>query len=228
MEDTLYHRVILLCKDLKISKREFEEKCGLSNGFFKLEKRSIGSDKVKNIVDSFPNLNIDWLLYGKGEVYKDRNRHHDSQHYLNEVILNDSVINYDKKGVPYFNVDFILGYDIIENNKNINPDYYIDFPEFNAADCWVNITGKSMEPTLWHGDKISIRLLEDWNTYILYGEIYAIVTNQYRTVKIIRKSKLGEDYLRLVPISEDFDEQDLPKSVILKMFSVLGCAKKLF
>lgn len=137
-------------------------------------------------------------------------------------------INHEKKGVPFYNVDFIGGFDVVDNNQTITPAYYIDFSEYNNADMWINVTGKSMEPTLWHGDKISVKELNDWNTYLLYGEIYAIVTDEYRTVKIIRKSSLGDDYIKLIPINPDFDEQDIPKTIVKRVFTVLGSAKKLF
>ena len=139
----------------------------------------------------------------------------------------ESIINNEKRGVPFFDVDFIGGYDLVENNQTIIPAYYIDFPEYNDSDMWINMTGKSMEPTLWHGDKINVKELNDWNTYLLYGEIYALVTDQYRTVKIVRRSKLGDDYLRLIPVNPDFDEQDIPKSIIKRVYTVKRFSKKI-
>lgn len=147
--------------------------------------------------------------------------------YVGKFQINE-IINNEKRGVPFFDVDFIGGYDLVENNQTVIPAYYIDFPDYNDSDMWINMTGKSMEPTLWHGDKINVKELNDWNTYLLYGEIYALVTDQYRTVKIVRKSKLGDDYLRLIPVNPDFDEQDIPKSIIKRVYTVRGSAKKLF
>jgi len=55
-----------------------------------------------------------------------------------------------------------------------------------------------------------------------------VVTDEYRTVKKVRKSGKGDDYIRLVPLNLEFDEQDIPKSIIRKVFQVLGTAKKIF
>jgi transcriptional regulator with XRE-family HTH domain len=131
-------------------------------------------------------------------------------------------------GVPYFDVDFTLGFDLIENDQTINPEYHIDFLQYNKADCWVNVTGKSMAPLIDHGDKIALKRVFDWTDNILYGEVYAVVTDDYRTIKKIRRSLKGDDYLRFVPENTaEFDEQDVHKQTIRGVYHVLGCAKLL-
>ncbi len=77
-----------------------------------------------------------------------------------------------------------------------------------------------MEPKISHGDIIAIRKcrLED----VQYGEIYAIVLDTLRTVKILRRST-DPTKMRYVPINkEDFDEQEYDNSRILHIFEVLG------
>lgn len=143
---------------------------------------------------------------------------------------NISTINYEHRGIPYYNVDFICGFDIITNDQTINPEYYIDFKQYNNADYWINASGDSMRPVIAPGDIIAIRQLpkSEWQNHILYGEIYAIVTTQNRTIKKIRKSKLSDDYIRLIPENlVEFDEQDIPKQDITHVFQVLGCMKRL-
>lgn len=49
-------------------------------------------------------------------------------------------------GKPYYNVDFLGGFDIILNDQTINPEYLVDFKKYEDADCWCNISGQSMEP----------------------------------------------------------------------------------
>lgn len=55
------------------SAKAFEEKCGLSNGYVANSKKgngSIGSDMIAKIISGFPQLNIEWLCSGKGEMLK--------------------------------------------------------------------------------------------------------------------------------------------------------------
>lgn len=139
-------------------------------------------------------------------------------------------INYEQKGVPYYNVDFLCGFDLIENDQTINPDYYIDFKQYGEADFWINASGDSMRPTISSGDILAIRQLpeNDWQDHLMYGEIYAIITTQNRTIKKVRKSTLGNDFLRLIPENTaQYDEQDIKKITVLRVFQVLGCMKKL-
>lgn len=48
----------------------FEKKCGLSNGYIRNFKGNLGVKKLEDILTSFPELNKEWLLFGKGEMLK--------------------------------------------------------------------------------------------------------------------------------------------------------------
>lgn len=54
-----------------ISIAKFESEIGMSNNSFRkswLNKGSIGSDKLENILRKYPDINTEWLLTGKGEM----------------------------------------------------------------------------------------------------------------------------------------------------------------
>ena len=131
------------------------------------------------------------------------------------------------KGAPYYNVDFIGGFDLVFNDQTVNPEYYIDCKPYNREGVlWCNITGHSMEPEIHHGDMIALREIKDWKDFIVYGEIYAIVTkNDLRTVKTIRRGSSEDKYL-LVPVNTDYDEQEIKKEDVSRMFEVLGSIKR--
>lgn len=133
------------------------------------------------------------------------------------------------RGKPYYDVDFLGGFDIILNDQTVNPEYLIDFKKYDDADYWCNITGHSMEPLISNGDIIAIKELKHWRDFILYGEVYGIITEDMRTVKVVTRSDRGEDFLRLVPtnISDEYQPQDIPVHLITHVFRVLGCMKKL-
>lgn len=129
-------------------------------------------------------------------------------------------------GVPYYDVDFIGGFDAIWNDQTIIPAHNIVFQPYAKATLWCNVTGRSMEPKINHGDIIALKecTLND----IQYGEIYAVVMDTIRTVKILRKSK-DPNKLLFVPVNIDnFDEQEFDKSRIIKVYEVLGGISKFF
>lgn len=135
--------------------------------------------------------------------------------------------NFDFKGNPYYNVDFIGGFDLVLNDQTVHPDYYIDFFPYNKDGIlWCNLYGKSMEPYIFSGDHIAIKEIQVED--VIFGKVYGIVTHSgMRTVKwIVRSPK--EDCFRLVPENKDpkfGDYQDLPKIDIMRMFELLAAIR---
>lgn len=155
------------------------------------------------------NISAEWLLTGKGQM------------------MANARVSYEPTvGVPYYDVDFIGGFDAIWNDQTIIPAHNIVFKPYAKATLWCNVTGRSMEPKINHGDIIALKecTLND----IQYGEIYAVVMDTIRTVKILRKSK-DPNKLLFVPVNtECFDEQEFDKSRIIKVYEVLGGISKFF
>lgn len=166
--------------------------------------------------NAFGNIfNIDWIIKEQGDMLISGNK------------VTVPQINYTK-GVPYYNVDFIGGFDIVLNDQTISPEYLIDFRKYNEATCWCNVTGHSMEPEITHGDIIALKKIED-KSFLPLGEVYAIVTtNGMRTIKRLGPSNDPKCYT-LVPTnkSPEYGIQELPKDMIEHIFQVLGCMKRL-
>lgn len=145
-----------------------------------------------------------------------------------EVVSGLPAISQDR-GAPYYDVDFIGGFDMIFNEQKIAPTFYIDFPPYNDADAWINVTGKSMSPYISHGDIAAIKRLDNWMEFIPFGEIYAVVTDEHRTIKTVTAGK-DDDHFTLVPHnqSREYVEQQIPKKIINHMYRVKGTIKKFF
>lgn len=162
-------------------------------------------------------IETDWLLTGRGSMLK-------------EERTEKPEINYAYKGAPYYNVDFIGGFDMVLNDHTINPDYYINFEPYNKEGVvWCNLTGHSMEPELNNGDFIAMKEMSTPVDYLPFGEVYGIVTDDYRTIKRISKSG-KEGFIKLIPTNKnpEYCEQDIPISMIRKVFAVLGSMHRLF
>lgn len=61
-------RLKLFIKSKGLGQTKFEERVGFSRGYISKVKTSIGADKLSNIVEVFPDLNLDWLITGKGKM----------------------------------------------------------------------------------------------------------------------------------------------------------------
>lgn len=210
--DNIKERFKQLLQILGIGQKAFETKCGMGNGTINNIKNGISSPNLEKIMDAYPEVNIEWLISGNGEAIKSDDIPH---------------INYTK-GVPYYDVDFICGFDLIENDQTTKPNYLIDFKKYNEATCWCNVTGHSMEPEITHGDIIALKRIEDIS-FLPLGEVYAIVTtNGMRTIKRLGPAD-DEDCYTLIPTNKgpEYGIQKISKDKIAIVFQVLGCMKRL-
>ena len=171
------------------------------------------------------NISPEWLLTGNGPMLKtssdNKTNVEQQQVSTNKADESTPLVTYDPNvGVPYYDVDFVAGFDLIINDQTFLPTANIVVYGFEKAQMWCNATGNSMYPKICHGDMIALRecTLED----VQYGEIYAVVLDTIRTIKILRKSD-DPNKFRFIPINtEEYDEQEFCKSRILHVFEVLG------
>lgn len=176
----------------------------------------IQSKWIQIIVENYPRYSPEWLLTGKGNMLKGKES-------AAEI---SSIVSYDPKvGQPYYDVDFLGGFSEVYNSQVSLPEHNIIVPGFDRAKLWCNVTGHSMEPQISHGDIIALRpcTIAD----IQFGEIYAVVLDTIRTIKILRKGS-SKDFLRYVPINPNFDEQEFAVSRIINVFEVIGSISKFF
>lgn len=75
MESTVKERVEIFLKAKKISKTDFGKAIGASNAFVSSMRKSIGPDKLQSIASAYPDLNIEWLLTGEGQMLKPQSGH---------------------------------------------------------------------------------------------------------------------------------------------------------
>ena len=151
------------------------------------------------------DISFDWLLTGEGAMLR-----------TNDVSTPEPLprINQEYKGAPYYNVDFIGGFEFVSNDQTQLPDYYINY---------------SMEPEISNGDVIALKEVKSPIEYLPAGEIYGIITDDYRTVKRIRPG-VQKGFVRLIPAnkSPEFCEQEIPVEMIRRIFAVLGSIRKFF
>lgn len=177
------------------------------------------------IVENYPRYSTGWLLTGAGSMLKDDLKGIQTADEANPSTLPTTSMN-PSVGTPYYDVDFIGGFDEVFNSQVNIPATNIVIRGFEKASLWCNVTGHSMEPKINHGDIIALRqcTLND----IQNGEIYAVVLDTIRTIKILRRSP-DPGKLRFIPINtEDYDEQEFDKSRIVNVFEVIGSISKFF
>lgn len=70
METTVKQRLVQFIRYMHLTQKEFESRCGMSNGYVANIRKGIGNDYLLSIAQQFPQLNRDWLVYGEGEMLR--------------------------------------------------------------------------------------------------------------------------------------------------------------
>lgn len=201
------------------SSRAFAVEIGLDPGNFKKKRDGQQPWTVKDVNKISERLRVrkGWLLNGEGQMMK-------APDEILDMVPAMPTRSYDPRvGVPFFNVEFELGFGLMENDQTDKPDYMINFEPYNRCDCWCRTHGNSMFPTIASGDVIALKEVYDPQSCLINDEIYAIVTtNDLRTIKRIKDNG---DTVTLIPDNKDFSEQTISKNVIRRVFKVIGCVK---
>ena len=78
-------RILLIWKDLDVSRNKFETSIGKSSGYLNNTKKQgnqVGLDTILNIADKYPQYSLNWILFAEGEMRSEDStigvRHRDS------------------------------------------------------------------------------------------------------------------------------------------------------
>ena len=101
------------------------------------------------IVENYPRYSTGWLLTGAGSMLKDDLKGIQTADEANPSTLPTTSMN-PSVGTPYYDVDFIGGFDEVFNSQVNIPATNIVIRGFEKASLWCNVTGHSMEPKINH------------------------------------------------------------------------------
>lgn len=202
-----------------ISKYRFYKETGLSNGF--LDKSvSIGVDKCEIICNHYDDINIEWLVTGRGEMIS------------NLHVSNKGTISLTEKGrlicdnsIPLIPVDAIAGFvksDCSVMDTDIVERYVI--PEFKEknADYLIRVSGSSMYPKYSNGDILACRSIADIS-FFQWGKVYVLDSDQGPLVKRIFPCHNDELFLECrSDNSENYPPFNILKSSIRRVALVVG------
>ncbi len=205
--NSLKERVLAFIAYKGLNNKQFEELCGLGNGFVSKIGDAIRTPKIELISNSFPDLNRDWLVRGVGEMTIKDN--------LDKPIENNNkVIKY------YPSVSGSMGgIEFLDSPNENSVDMIV--PGFSECRFAINAYGDSMYPVIKSGQ---IVLLMEWQErFIEWGRIYLVVTKSgYRTIKYLKPSKENDSISCESENKENNPPFDIKKEDILKLFLVKG------
>lgn len=78
-------------KNQKLTISAFEKSINVSNGYVNSISKGIGGEVLMSILEKSPNLNINWLLTGIGDMLKDDGNINDKEIRSQYSILHDNI-----------------------------------------------------------------------------------------------------------------------------------------
>ncbi len=206
-----------------ISISAFEKKISASDGMIRRalrNKTDIQSKWIIKISENYPDLNLEWLITGKGEMYKTDNKANTKQVFtINEE---DNIQKIPLHGIQAITDNITL----FDNNFNQTPLKYITVPNFYKYDGAIQISGDSMYPILKSGDIIMYKTLSNNIDNIFWGEMYLIQIKldgeKMVLIKWAHKSDKGDNYIKLVSENKYHSYKDIHIQNIIGLALVKG------
>jgi hypothetical protein len=206
-------RILEYADSLGISKRKFYEIIGVSRGTLE-SKTGITEDIMSKFFTAYPEISIDWLITGKGDMLKQKD---------------------DPAGptrIPlYKDVSSIGGY--TQKTAGIDsvsaPSEWIDIGDwFTNATAAIYHHGDSMMEYP-NGCILVLQQIHDIQS-VFWGRNYVIETDELRVTKRLQRGKT-EDSIRAYSTNEEtyqdgtsiYEPMDIRLASIRRLFIVLGC-----
>ena len=216
MGNTIKERTLEFIKYKKISVKEFELSCGLSNGYVSSMRKGFGADKLSNVLSAYPELNRDWLLYNEGQML---NNASPSPPPDGKDTILIPVVNLDSRGGTSFNEE-------VQTAAYVTGQMPFSVEIAHQGDVVIPVYGDSMEPTYRSGSLVLIRKVELWREYLEMGNVYILALEDDR--RLIKTVKAGSDKDHLLLISDNpgHEQQEIPKRIIKSVWRVIATVRR--
>ena len=198
METTVKQRLLDFIYHLRVTQKDFCDALGVSNSYVHSIRKSIAPDKLSKIRESYPDLNIEWLLTGKGEMLNSgrpvsgsvvvtNNGQINGNNNMNVTHTHSSSAEQCDEDVPMSEVEElpiipskivneptidVYSY-INENNTDTTPKV----PQLPKASAGYKIKSRAMEPDIYPGDMLFLEPYPVGEEHIVPGDPYVVDTS---------------------------------------------------
>ena len=223
LSNTPIQRIKEFIDTISLNVSSFEKKVSMSNGSFasQLKKnKSIGIDKLENILKEFPQINANWLLTGKGDMLLAMPKEYKPTLQKASVVAEPNTPSY-----PLLELEAFAGAgDTSQFGTEIDrlEERYV-IPSFKGLkiDFMIKVNGSSMYPKYNSGDVVACRSIDEL-LYLQWNKVYVIdtVTNGV----MIKRVKKGTDEasITLKSDNKDYDDFSIPRTDIRNIALVVG------
>lgn len=197
-----------------VSKNKFYTQTGLSIGFLD-SGSSLGVDKARIIVNTYPDINLNWLILGEGDMLR------------SDVDTQDRVVPaefVEQGGIPLIPIEAMAG--VLSGNSTQVMEReceHYNIPMFKGAEFLIRISGDSMQPKYYSGDIVACKRLP-LDTFFQWNRVYVVDSEQGVIIKRVRR---GSDDRHIVFVSDNtaYEPFELPLEKIYSIALVVGVVR---
>jgi len=201
--ETIKDRLVQFLKDQHIPRSQVERKLGWSNGYIAKQSYNPSETRINQLLNEFPRLNPQWLLYGEGEMLRPYVDHSDYAPCIPEYAA-AGTLNGMSEGVMPEDCNYL------NKVRNIPP-----------YDFTIKVRGDSMAPEIENGDELACRFVTDPRS-LQWGCVYVLDTAEGIVVKRVYDAG---DNLRCVSTNPKYAEFLVPKDSIQTIAKVTGLVR---
>ncbi|MDM1535074.1 S24 family peptidase [Myroides odoratimimus] len=205
----------------------FEKEIKASNGYINSISKSIGLDKISKIKEKFPNLNLEWLLTGDGEMIKTEEPKHEAKP------ITAGIVKYIPLVSQYAKAGYLAGFADTHYMETLPTIPVILTQEQEPKGEYVcfEVSGDSMiseenpEESLFDGDILVCRNVHKdyWSSKLHINKWDFVIVDQEEGVIVKRIIDHNPDNGEIVihSLNPMFDDKKLNLSRVDKLFNVV-------
>jgi len=200
-----------------ISVRSFEQTISASDGMIRRainNKTDIQSKWLSKIADNYPQLNLNWLITGKGSMILSAQNKDTKE--LPVAHHTDS-----KEGIPLIPINAMAGaFTEDQQIMEYECERFI-IPTFKGADFLIGVKGSSMYPRFNSGDIVACKRLNLQDLFFQWNKVYVLDTDQGPLIKRI-KPGTDKNHVTIVSDNKEYEPFELAIDHIYHVALVIG------
>lgn len=218
-------KILLYLAKIGVSDYEFYKKSGTTRGIL-TQNNGISEENLARFLAYAPEVNVEWLLTGRGEMLKTNETSSDTPadqqpSFSNKDTNKTRIAQENEQGIPLIPFSAMAG--ALTGEQSVleyECERYV-VPAFSGADFLMPVKGNSMAPTYASGDIVACQRVPMTDIFFQWNKAYILDTNQGAIIKRVKPGSDSEHVL-LVSDNTDYNPFELQRKDIYAVALVIG------
>lgn len=209
VKSPIKQRILLFLAEKGITQYEFYKETGVTRGVL-AQNNGISEDNLSKFLAYFPDVSVEWLMTGMGNIYKER-----------ENLPIAKLTSAPNEGIPLIPFSAMAG---VLTDESTILDYECEryiVPAFKGADFLISVKGNSMSPTYISGDIVACQRIPLKDLFFQWNKPYVLDTKQGALIKRIKPGS-DTEHILIVSDNKEYEPFELSYQDINAVALVVG------